>query len=182
MRYDRLMPRWANGQHAGGLRAQELPPTRIGVLERCWRDPVAAQDPPDRRGADSVAELEQLALNPAVAPARVLPRHMLHQRGDDVVDGWSSGTVQGPLFAHEMAMPVQDGVRSDQAMPPQCLGQPSDHRAASTARSAQSRRGPGWVRRSTAISWRSTWSSTSLLPDLRHDSRTNPHLPEDQVQ
>jgi hypothetical protein len=31
---------------------------------------VAAQDPPDRRGADPVAELEQLALDPAVSSAR----------------------------------------------------------------------------------------------------------------
>ena len=55
--------------------------------------------------------------------------------------------------------------------------------AANTARSAQSRRGRGLVRRSTATSWRSTRSSTSLAEDVRHDSRTKPeHLPEDQVQ
>jgi hypothetical protein len=29
---------------------------------------VAAQDPPDGRGADAVAEFEQLALDPAVSP------------------------------------------------------------------------------------------------------------------
>jgi hypothetical protein len=54
-------------KHAGGLRAQELPPTRIGLSR--WRrwDPVALEDPTDRRGGDAVAELEQFALDPAVS-------------------------------------------------------------------------------------------------------------------
>jgi hypothetical protein len=41
-----------------------------------WRgwDPVAFEDASDRRGADTMAELEQLALDPPIAPARVLPR------------------------------------------------------------------------------------------------------------
>src|SRR4051794_40007802 len=46
--------------------------------------------------------------------------------------------------------------------------------AANTARSAQSRRGRGLVRRRTATSWRSTRSSTSLAPDLRPSSTTSP--------
>ena len=47
-------------------------------------------------------------------------------------------------------------------------------RAAKIARSAQSMRGRGLVRRRTATSWRSTRSSTSLAADVRHDSRTSP--------
>ena len=47
-------------------------------------------------------------------------------------------------------------------------------RAAKTARSAQSRRGRGLVRRSTATSCRSTSSSTSLVEDVRPSSRTSP--------
>jgi hypothetical protein len=43
-----------------------------------------------------------------------------------------------------------------------------------TPQSAQSRRGRGWARRSTATSRRSTRSSTSLAEDVRHDSRTDP--------
>ena len=53
-------------EHAGGLGAQELPPTGVGVPQRSRWDPVALQDPPDRRGADAVAELEQLALDPHI--------------------------------------------------------------------------------------------------------------------
>src|SRR3954469_8624578 len=78
-------------EHAGGLRAQELSPAGVGVSHRRWWDPVALQDPPDRRGADAVAELEQLALEPRVAPAWVLPCHPHHQGGEGVVDRWPSG-------------------------------------------------------------------------------------------
>ena len=93
---------------------------------RRW-DPVALEDPADRRGADAVAEFEQLALDPHVSPARVLPRHPHDQRGEDVVDRWPSGPVRvGPSSAHEAAMPAQDGARGDQAMATQCSGQPPD--------------------------------------------------------
>jgi hypothetical protein len=63
-----------DGQHAGGLRAQELTPAGVGVPG--WRrwDPVALQDPTDRGGADAVAEFEQLALAglPKIMSTRVL--------------------------------------------------------------------------------------------------------------
>ena len=93
---------------------------------RRW-DAVALEDPPDRRGADAVAELEQLALDPLVSPARVLRRHPYDQRGEHVVDRWAPGSVRvGPLLANEAAMPAQDRVRGDQAMAAQCSGQPPD--------------------------------------------------------
>jgi hypothetical protein len=59
-------------EHAGGLGAQELPPARIGLSQWRWRDPVTLQDPPDRRGTDAVAELEQLAL-PSCIPSSGSP-------------------------------------------------------------------------------------------------------------
>jgi hypothetical protein len=86
-----------------------------------------AQDPADRRGADTVAELEQLALDPEVPPARVLPRHPHHEGGEDVVDRWPSGPVGiGPSSADEAAMPAQDRVGGDQAIATQCSGQALD--------------------------------------------------------
>src|SRR6185312_9666559 len=104
-------------EHAGGLGAQELPPTGVGAPQRCWWDPVAPQDPPDRRGAHAMAESEQLALDPHIPPARVLPRHPHYQDGEDVVDRWTTGPVRvGPSSADEAAMPTQDRIRSDQAM------------------------------------------------------------------
>jgi hypothetical protein len=52
-----------DGQHAGSLGAQELPPPGVGVPDRCRWDAVALEDPADRRGADAVTESEQLALH-----------------------------------------------------------------------------------------------------------------------
>jgi len=118
-----------DGQHAGGLGAQELPPAGVGVPARCRWDAAVLQDPADCRGADAVAEFEQLTLHPAISPARVLRRHPYDQRGDGSVDRWAAGSIRvGPLLAHEAAMPAQDRVRGDQAMATQRAGQPPDKR------------------------------------------------------
>ena len=85
-----------NREHAGALRAQELPPRRVGPPRRRRWYPVALQDPADRRGADAMAELEQLALDPLVSPVRVLRRHPYDQRRDDWVDGWAPGAARVP--------------------------------------------------------------------------------------
>src|SRR5215213_10384311 len=88
---------------SGGLGAQELPPAGIGVPDRCRWDAVARQDPPDRRGADTVTELEQFAPDPHVSPARVLPGHPHHQGGEDVFDRRPPGPVRvGPSSAYEV--------------------------------------------------------------------------------
>jgi hypothetical protein len=55
-------------EQAGGLGAQELPPAGVGVPDRRRWDPAALEDATDRRGADTVAEFEQLALDSPVAP------------------------------------------------------------------------------------------------------------------
>jgi hypothetical protein len=95
-------------EHAGGLRAEELPPAGVGMPYRRWRDAVAPKDPPDGRGAHVVAELEQFTLNPHVPPARVLPRHPHHQGGEHVVDRWPPGKVRvGPPSANEATMPTR---------------------------------------------------------------------------
>jgi len=74
-----------------------------------------------------MAELEKLALDPRVSPARVLPRHPHNQCGEDVVDRWSSGPLRvGPSSADEAAMPAQDRVRGDQAMTTQRSGQTAE--------------------------------------------------------
>jgi hypothetical protein len=160
-------------EHVGGLRAQELPPTGVGMPNWGRWYPVTLQDLADRRGADAVAELEQLALDPLVSPLRVLRRHPHDQRSEHVVDRWATGTVRvGPLAANEAAVPAQDRVGVTRRW------QRSDRgsrwiRAANTARSAQSRRGRGLVRRSTATSCRSTSSSMSLVEDGRPSSKTS---------
>ena len=96
---------------------------------RRGRDAVAPQDPPDRRRADAVAELEQLAPEPQVAPARVLLCHPHYQDDENVVDRWSPGPLRiGPSSAHKAAMPSQDRVGCDQAMATQDVGQPPHER------------------------------------------------------
>jgi hypothetical protein len=50
------------------------------------------------RGADAMAECEQLALEPYVSPARVLPRHPHHQGGEDVVTSGKIDNCQPGLF------------------------------------------------------------------------------------
>ena len=62
-----------DGQHAGGLGTQELPPAGVRVPEWRRRDPVALEDPTDRRSTDPVAEFEQLALHSAVSPSSGSP-------------------------------------------------------------------------------------------------------------
>src|SRR6185312_11436516 len=104
--------------------AQELAPAGVGVPDRCRWEAVALQDPPDRRGADTMAELEQLALESHVPPTRILPRHAHHQGDEHVVDRWPSGPVRvGPASADKAAMPTQDRVWCDQPVAPDKRGE-----------------------------------------------------------
>jgi hypothetical protein len=132
---------------------------------------VSLQDPPVRRGADAVAELEQLALEPRVPPARVLPRHPHHQDGEDVADRRSSGPVgAGPSSADEAAMPAQDRVRGDQAMGPQRSRQPLTERG---------EHGP--VRPVHAWAWVGAAQDGDLVP-AAHQQDQPEHLSKDQIQ
>jgi hypothetical protein len=139
-------------EHAGGLCAQELPPPGVGVADRRRWDPVALEDATDRRGADTMAEFEQLALDPPIAPARVVPRHPRHQRGKDVVDRWPSnrfGWVHFLRTRRRCQRRMVPGVtRRWRRRPLGCHRM----RAANTARSAQSTPGLGLARRRTATS------------------------------
>jgi hypothetical protein len=60
------------GERGRGLGPQELPPPRVGVPLWRGRDLQYPEDPADRGGADPVAELKQLALDPLVSPAVIL--------------------------------------------------------------------------------------------------------------
>jgi hypothetical protein len=64
-------------EHAGGLGSQELPPVGVGVPDRRRWDPVLVEDPPDRRGTDSVAELEQWQSPASTGSPRALRCHRL---------------------------------------------------------------------------------------------------------
>ena len=66
-------------EHRRGLRAQEPPPGRAGAPLGRRGDLQRFEDPADRGCADSVAELEQLALDPLVPPAVVLSGETLDE-------------------------------------------------------------------------------------------------------
>lgn len=139
------------GQHRGGLGTRELPPRRAAAPWR-GRDPKPPQYPPHRGCTDPVPEAEQLTLDPLVAPARVLPRHLLDQRREPGVDRRppSLGRI-GPVPADQPPVPPQQRVRRHEPTHPRRSGS-SQARAASTSRSAQSSLGRGFCRRSTASS------------------------------
>ena len=147
------------GEHRGGLRVQELPPGRVGASLRCGRDLQRLEHPADRGRADPVAEFQQFALDPLVSPAVVVGGEPLDQSGDLGADWRPSCAMQvGPVAGDQAAVPAQDGAGGDQPVGSQLAGR-SRVSAVRTARSAQSRRGRGLVRRSTATSCRSTSSS-----------------------
>ena len=55
-----------DGKHRRGLHMQELPPGGVGVPPRCRRNIQVLEDPPDRRCANAVTELEKLAPDPLI--------------------------------------------------------------------------------------------------------------------
>jgi hypothetical protein len=71
-----------DGEHRRDLRMQELPPRRVDVPFRRWRDPQDLEDLADRGGADPMAELEHLVLDPLIPPGTVLGGEPLDQGGD----------------------------------------------------------------------------------------------------
>jgi hypothetical protein len=111
------------GQHRGRLRAQELPPRRAAALRR-GRDPQPFQDPPHRRGPGPVPETEQFALDPLIAPAGILPRHLPDQHHEPGVN-WRPSCFWriGPPPADQPPMPAQQRVWRHESAPPQRPGE-----------------------------------------------------------
>jgi hypothetical protein len=89
----------------------------------------ALRNPADRGRADPEAELEQLALDPLVAPAVILAGEPPDQHGDLGADRRPSRPVRiGPLAGDEAAVPAKHGTRGDQPVYPQTPGQEADQR------------------------------------------------------
>ena len=71
---------------------------QVITTPRCGRYSQTFQHPPDRRDADPVAKTQQLALDPLVASARVLPGHAPDQCGESRLDRRSAAPGRvGPL-------------------------------------------------------------------------------------
>jgi hypothetical protein len=62
-----------------------------------------------------VAEAKEFTLDAPVAPAGIVPGHLLDQDDDGCVDRRASGPVrEGPVPGDQPAMPTHDGGRGDQ--------------------------------------------------------------------
>jgi hypothetical protein len=112
-----------HGQHGRGLCSQEPAPARVGRSQRRRRNLPPLQDPADGRRADTMAELEQLALDALVAPVLIFPGHLFDQRGNRRVDRSATGVMGvDPLLGHQAAVPAQDRGWSDEAVAAQHRG------------------------------------------------------------
>src|SRR5579859_6698718 len=99
------------GDDRGGLSPDELAPGEA-TLGR-GGNAMAAEDGADGGGGDTMADLDELALDPEVAPTRVLLGHPDHELADLVGQRWPAapGTEKEgrPLVADEVTMPAEDG-------------------------------------------------------------------------
>jgi hypothetical protein len=86
---DRVEGEQVGGQQSGGLSAQEAPPSGVGPAW-CWAESSGGQDPPNRAGTYAMPETDEFALDPAVAPGRVLPCQAQHQGPDLVINRWAA--------------------------------------------------------------------------------------------
>jgi hypothetical protein len=72
----------------------------------------------------------KLALDPLVAPGRILSGELADQLGDVGIYRWATGAVGvGPLLRDQSAMPAKDGGRRDESTGDQGVGEASAERA-----------------------------------------------------
>ena len=108
------------GDDPAGLGSQELPP-RLRRPARRGLDPGLLQDRPHGAGRDPDTESGELALDPPVAPTRVLPRQPHDQRTDTSV---GRGPARPPMrirptAREQRAVPATDRLRPhEHAAPP----------------------------------------------------------------
>ncbi len=103
----------------GGLLAQERPPG-CGRPARGGIQPMTAKGVADRRCRDPHAKAQELALDPLVAPAGVLPSQAEDQLLYRVVEWWSpySSMRVGPGASDQPPVPAQQGLRLDEKAGP----------------------------------------------------------------
>ena len=170
----------------GGRRRGSQRPGRAGTAPiagaraaRCRVEASSVQDLPDGGRRHGDAKLEQLALDPAVAPQWILPRQAQHQLLDPGGLGGRPG-LRHPLVSYFFAVGLRCQARSVAGV----TGNISDQRrrdticasAANQTRSAGSyRTRPTW-RRSTTFSCRSTSTSATVAWSLRNSTTIRPGI------
>ena len=99
----------------GGLGAQELGP-RDSRSVRCRLHAVAFEDPPHGRRSDAVTKTGEFAVDAAVAPGRVVRRHVDDEPANLSGGGrpsWSFGGL-GPVAGDAPSVPPQQSVGRDE--------------------------------------------------------------------
>jgi len=122
---DRLHREEVDRQELIGMLADKLGPGALATPRRRL-EPVAAEDVADGAVGAAAAELEELALDPAIAPSRVLLGHLDDQLFPlgilaDSAASWPA-RVECPLPADQLAVPAQQRLRADQEGPPDRTG------------------------------------------------------------
>jgi len=117
-------------QDPPSLRSQELGPGGT-ALARSRRKPRPPEDRADGGGADTDAELAELALDADASPSGVLPAETNDQVPDRGIERWApEGPPPAirPLPPHELAVPPEQGLgRHEEGGPPVPREQPTGH-------------------------------------------------------
>jgi hypothetical protein len=112
------------GHDPGGLLAQERPP---GAVRTSWRrvEPVAAKRGTDRGGRDPNSQVQQLSLDPLIAPSGVLLSETDDQLLHLLVQRWPAGLAVrvGPGAGDQPSVPAQQRVGLDEEARPARPGQ-----------------------------------------------------------
>ncbi len=105
------------GEDGSSLSSQKLAPSRTASTRR-RRHQMPPQQGTDRGRGDAVAQLEQLALNPPIAPEGILPSQpedyvlqLSRDRGPAAAGSLAEGS---PAPARQLAMPAQEGGRREE--------------------------------------------------------------------
>ena len=159
--------------YPGGLLAQERPPGGGRPPQRRVQA-VAAKRGADRGRGHVHVEPQELALDPLVAPGRVLPGQADDQLLRLLVQRWPARLAArvGPRTSHQASVPAQQRLGLDQEAGQRARGR-TRLTAASSARSANASLGRGTWRRSTASWWRRTRISKSLAASPRASSTSS---------
>src|SRR5713101_8216349 len=101
--------------HRLGMRPQELAPAEPSSGTG-RRHPGLAEDLGDGARADAHTQTSELTDDPLIAPARVITCKTHHQHADLVRDPWPPGSPPGigPPPPYKLAMPAQQGLRTDE--------------------------------------------------------------------
>ena len=69
-----------------------------------------------------MAQLQQLTLDPAIAPARILPGQLQDQlvelAGPSSIGARRTASISRPLTTDQLAMPAEEGLRADEQSGP----------------------------------------------------------------